>query len=122
MTRDISPEAVSDLLDGHARACVAFATPQGPETHPAAVRLEGDRCVVGVDLGLSPLPGIGDEVVVLIDDGVHWFDLRAIYARGEVVPTPTSAALSRDRRLFTVVPSKVVAWDYGQLRPADDAA
>jgi hypothetical protein len=66
-------------------------------------------------------PGSGQEVVLLIDEGVHFFDLRALYIRGQVKPAeePREASVA-DCTWVEVAPLKTVAWDYGMMREVRD--
>ena len=42
--------------------------------------------------GIAPrLPAPGQEIVLLVDEGIYYFDLRAIYIRGTVQPGPPPA-------------------------------
>ena len=59
---------------------------------------------------------------MLIDDGTHYFDLRAIYVRGMVTATAAPPGAPAGYRWFEVAPETAVAWDYGQLREADHVA
>lgn len=120
VTRDIDPDSGRDLLERVPRACVAFASDSGPQTQPVALVWRDGRYLTGFPAGASRLPGAGQEVVLLIDEGVHYFELRAISIRGEVkLAGPPEGALS-GRAWFEVIPRKTVAWDYGELREARD--
>jgi len=65
-------------------------------------------------------PAIDQEVVLLVDEGVHFFDLRAIYIRGRVKPAEAPNGAPAGRTWFEVIPLKTVAWDYGTLREVKD--
>jgi pyridoxamine 5'-phosphate oxidase-like protein len=112
ITRDVEASAVADLALSPPRAALAtfgdgelvvlpvsvdLEEPADPATSPRIVRVpEG-----GPDLA-------GRNVVVVADDGPQWFRLRSLTVRGtaEVVDPST----------YRVVPTRVVAWDYGSLR------
>ena len=72
-------------------------------------------------------PGPGQEVVLLIDEGVHFFRFRAIYIRGQMEPAEELREAPAGQTWFEMVPLQTVAWDYGTLhevreearRPAD---
>ena len=131
VTRDVEVADVADLLDGRHRGCVAFVTGVGPQVLPVVVTCEGARYVAAVDESHGPLPDEGAEVVLpdegaevvlLADDGVRWFELRAVYVRGRAGAGGGPANRDAGRRVIAVEPAKIVAWDYGTLREADDEA
>jgi hypothetical protein len=78
------------------------------------------RYLAGIPEDTDRRPGSDDEVVLLIDEGVHYFDLRAIYIRGLVEPAEAPGGAPAGRTWFEVVPLKTVAWDYGTLREVID--
>ncbi len=86
VTRDIDPGSARDLLQRVPRACLCFAGDQGPQAQPIVLRWHDGRYLAGIPDDADRLPASGQEVVVLVDEGVHWFDLRAIYLRGRVRP------------------------------------
>ncbi len=71
-----------------------------------------------VDLGeqAGARPSLDQEVVLLVDEGVHYFDLRAIYIRGHARPAEAPLEAAAGQAWFEVVPLKTVAWDYGLMR------
>ena len=118
VTRNIDPAEARDLLERVPRASVAFANGDGPSAEPATVSFQNGRYLVGIAAGASSRPAAGEEVVLLIDEGVLFFDLRAIYIRGTV---GLSAGEPQDDLFqFSVAPTKIVAWDYGRLREVED--
>ena len=120
VTRDVAVADVADLLDGSHRACLAFSGPDGPEVVPVVLRFFEGRYVVGVaDRDIAGLDA-GAEAVLLVDDGIQWFDLRAVYARGVIEPSDPPPGARAGPRWFEVVPRKAVAWDYGSLREVGD--
>lgn len=114
VTRDVDPAFARELAARGARACIAVAGPDGAEIVPVRVDALDDGRWHVEPLGPAPVPAVGDEVVLLIDAGVEWYDLCAGYVRGSVV---------RDGRAdaFELVPTRTLAWDYGRLRPVDDS-
>jgi hypothetical protein len=116
VTRNIDPERAADLVDGTARACICFAGQDGPDARPIVLRQRAGRYLAGGGALLAGSLRPGQEVVVLADEGIHWFDLRAVYIRGRVRPGGVPGDASVGSAWFEVVPIKVVAWDYGQLR------
>jgi hypothetical protein len=116
VTRDIDPENAQDLLKRVPRACMAFAGEDGPQAIPIEFVWQADCYLAGIPEIDGCLPNPGDEVVFLIDEGVSFFDLRAIYIRGQVKPASAPAGVPAGCSWFEVVPYKTVAWDYGMLR------
>ncbi len=120
VTRNIDPGCARDLLERVPRACIAFASDHGPRVQPIVLVWHDDRYLVGIPEDADRRPGSGHEVVLLIDEGVYWFDLRAIYIRGRVKPAEAPGGAPFGRTWFEVVPLKTVAWDYGTLREVRD--
>lgn len=118
VTQRVSLTDVEDLLSAPARAAVAYAGPDGPECVPVVVRRDGG-IRIGVYQDAVDTLGAPDRVVLVIDDGAYWFELRAAVWRGTVAPERTGG---RDRSdddglvWFRLDPLRFVAWDYGQLR------
>lgn len=121
VTRDIEPAAAHDLLERVPRACIGFASADGPQAQPVVLIWREGRFVVGLPTDAAALPGAGEEVVLLVDEGVYFFDLRAIYVRGELQPAAGPDGAPAGYTWMTLLPSKQVAWDYGMLREVDDA-
>ena len=128
VTRNIAPSAARDLLERIPRACLAFAGDQGPQAQPITLVWRHGRYLAGIPASTARRPGAGQEVVLLIDDGVRFFDLRALYIRGQAQPATAPRDAPAGRVWFEVIPTKTVAWDYGSLREmnatgaVDDAA
>lgn len=121
VTRNIDPSSVRDLLERVPRACLCFASDHGPQTQPIVLVWHDGRYLVGIPLATDPRPGFGQEVVLLIDEGVYFFDLRALYIRGQVRPAEIPKdTLTNGHTWVEVVPLKTVAWDYGMLREVTD--
>jgi hypothetical protein len=59
-------------------------------------------------------------VVLLVDEGIYYFDLRAIYIRGQAQPAEAPVGAPVGLAWFVVVPLKTVAWDYGAMRAVSD--
>jgi hypothetical protein len=78
------------------------------------------RYLAGIPEDADSQLGSDQEVVLLIDEGVYYFDLRAIYIRGQVKPVEAPRNAPASRTWFEVVPLKTVAWDYGTLREVRD--
>ena len=120
VTRNIDPGCARDLLERVPRACIAFASDHGPQAQPIVLVWHDGRYLAGIPEDADHRPGSGHEVVLLIDEGVHFFDLRAIYIRGQVKPAEAPGGAPVGRTWFEVVPLKTVAWDYGTLREVRD--
>jgi len=121
VTRNIDPDCARDLLERVPRACIAFACDHGPQAQPIVLVWHDGRYLVGISQHADRKPGPSQEVVLLIDEGVHYFDLRALYIRGQVkqASAPPEAPAA-DCTWLEVVPLKTVAWDYGTLREVRD--
>jgi len=120
VTRDIDPADAHDLLERVPRACIAFATDHGPESQPVILVWREDQYLVGIPDHVIYQPRDGQEVVLLVDEGVHFFDLRAIYLRGQAQPTDPPPDVPKGHIWIEVIPTKTVAWDYGMLREVAD--
>lgn len=120
VTRDIDPRGAQDLLERVPRACIALAGRHGPACLPVRLLWDDARYLVGVPEDISPRPATGQEIVLLVDDGIHWFDLRAVYVRGHVTPVDPPPGAPARHVWFDLAADKTVAWDYGQLREARD--
>ena len=120
VTRDIDPKDARDLLEQVPRACIAFASDDGPVSQPVVLVWKNDRYFIGMPTDEDHQPASGDEIVLLVDEGVLFFDLRAIYIRGTVKPAEAPAGEPAGRTWFELAPAKTVAWDYGMLREVED--
>jgi hypothetical protein len=120
ITLNIDPVEARDLLERVPRACVAFASDEGPQAELVTVLFKDDRYLVGMPSTAASHPTVDEEVVLLVDDGVQFFDLRAIYVRGHVQPLAGVKYLSGDVFWFEVQPTRTVAWDYARMREVDD--
>ncbi len=83
------------------------------------VHLRDSRYLVCLPEKAESLPSEGQEAVLLIDEGIYYFELRAIYIRGQLehVEPPE---MQSDRIWFELKPCKTVAWDYGTLHEVND--
>jgi hypothetical protein len=118
VTRDVDTAAVRDLLDHPPRATVAFVDGGGAAVLPARAHLDGDRRLFAVAAGTAPALD-RCEVVLVIDDGWYWFQLRGVSVRGiaDRVDGPTGAQAAQ-LAWYAVDPRRVLAWDYGAVREA----
>lgn len=116
VTRDVDPAAVRDLLDRPPRATVAFVDGGAATLLPARVRLDGDRHLFAV--AADEAPALDQrEVVLVIDDGPYWFQLRGFSVRGiaRSIDAPTSAEAGQ-LAWYAIDTRRVLAWDYGAVR------
>ena len=120
VTRDIDPIDAQDLLERVPRASLAYADNDGPYTHPIVMVLLAGRYLAGIPATAHLQPAVDQEVVLLVDEGIYFFDLRAIYVRGRVRPAETPPNAPVDHIWFEVIPLKTVAWDYGTLHEVHD--
>jgi len=114
--RDVDPAAVGDLLDHPPRATVAFVDRGVVDLLPVRVRCGADSYRFGV--AADPSPDLaGREVVLVLDDGPFWFELRGISVRGVAtrVDPPEPQATER-LAWYAIAPRRVLAWDYGTIR------
>ncbi len=120
VTRNIDPGSARDLLERVPRACLCFACDDRPQAQPVAFVWHDGRYLAGIPEDADSRPGSDQEVVLLIDEGVHFFDLRAIYIRGRVKPADAPRGTPSSRTWLEVVPLKTVAWDYEMLHEVRD--
>ncbi|HEX9371215.1 MAG TPA: hypothetical protein VF897_09420 [Roseiflexaceae bacterium] len=120
VTRNIDPDCARDLLERVPRACIAFASHQGPQAQPIVLVWHDRRYFVGIPEHAEKRPSEDREVVLLVDEGVYFFDLRAIYIRGRVQRAEAPRDAPAGHTWFEVVPLKMVAWDYGMLHEVSD--
>ena len=80
---------------------------------PAHLSYEDGQYLIGIGPGaLAPDPS--DEVVLVVDDGVLFFELRAVYVRG--VARSVSTFPQEGLRWAEVEPCRASSWDYGRMR------
>jgi len=114
ITRDVDPSALRDLVEAPPRATVAFVEGDAIDLLPARARFSTDTYDFCVQADAAPELG-GREVVVVIDDGPYWFELRGISVRGvaaRIDPAEPDATLV----WYRVDARRVLAWDYAAIR------
>ena len=79
VTRNIDPACAQDLLERVPRACLSFACDDGPQAQPIVLLWHDGRYLVSIPEDADRRPSSGQEVVLLIDEGIHFFDLHAIW-------------------------------------------
>ena len=119
ITLNVDLAEARDLLERAPRACVAFAHDADPQVESATVLFESNRYLVGMLTSVRDHVTAGDEVVLLVDDGVQFFDLRAAYVRGHVLPLIEPENPGGGLFWFEVQPTRAVAWDYARIRELD---
>lgn len=120
VTRNIEPEAAHDLLLSVPRACIAFAGDDGPHAQPVIFIWRDERYQIGIPASATCQPAPDQEIVLLVDEGVYFFDLRAIYIRAVAMPVKPPSDNTPGYDWFELKPSKTIAWDYGAMREVDD--
>lgn len=116
VTRDVEPSALTDLLEHPPRATVAFVDRDEADVLPVWARVRADTYWFGVR------PEVGTdfenrEVVLVIDDGPYWFELRAISVRGLARRIDQAEPGERDALAWYAIQTRrILAWDYGAIR------
>jgi hypothetical protein len=106
ITRAVALEDLRDLIDAPPSAYLAYVA----DGAPAAVRVTTQRDAARWLVTLPPGTSIPDgaRVVLLIDDGEFYFELRGVRVRGTLHDAGDGTR--------EVVPEKVITWDYGSMR------
>lgn len=116
VTRDVAVAAVRDLIEQPPRATVAFVERDAVDLLPALARVNGDRYSFGILADQAPNLD-RREVVLAIDDGPYWFELRGVSVRGTArrVEPPRGGG---DEHLvwYAITARRILAWDYGAIR------
>jgi hypothetical protein len=106
ITRTIALDDLSDLVEAPPRAYLAYVVDGAPQAVRVAGRRDAGRWLVTLPPGAS-VPD-GARVVLLIDDGEFYFELRGVRIRGTLRHAADGA--------MEVVPEKIITWDYGSMR------
>ena len=78
--------------------------------------MSGQRHLFGVDADSAPALD-QQEVVLLVDDGPYWFQLRGVSVRGIAVPVdPPLGDEPEALAWYAIEARRVLAWDYGAIR------
>jgi hypothetical protein len=118
VTRDVEPATLGDLLEHPPRATVAFIDREHVDVLPVRARCRADTYRFGV------LPEVATglenrEVVLVIDDGPYFFELRGISVRGVARRTDGAEPGEADALAWYVIePRRILAWNYGAMREA----
>lgn len=119
VTNRVPLDEARDILERPGRACAGFIVNGRPHIEPVAMRHRDGRFLLGIDDD-APQPAETAEVVLVVDEGVLFFDLRAVYVRG--TPSPATGPEDRGHRWYELDPGLVACWDYGRLRVTDAGA
>lgn len=115
VTQRVDPADLDDLLERPPRAAIAFADGARIEALPVVYRRDGGRHRFGVARDGVPAAGAPERVVLVVDDGRYWFELRAVTLRGRLVAAEPPAQAASDLLWLELLPEHSVAWDYGTL-------
>ncbi len=113
---------MQDILERAPRACLSFSSDGGPRALPVGFLWREGRYLVNIPGNAASQPASGQEVVLLVDEGIYLFDLRAFYIRGQAQPVEAPEGAREGPTWLEVSPLKVVAWDYGKLREVSDGS
>ncbi len=120
VTRDIELKAAADLRARVPRACLAYAAGDGLANLPVKVIWHDERTLVALPADMELPPHNNQEAVLLIDEGIYYFQLRAIYLRGSLQIVESPAGETGNYSWYELIPSRVAAWDYGKMRLVND--
>ncbi len=120
VSRDIDPGEAKELLERVPRACLSFVNKNGPQVQPVRLEYTNDRFLVCVPRAGRDQLIPGQEAVLLVDDGIYYYDLRAIYIRGQLQLVLPPQGTTDPITWFELKPQKMVAWDYGSLHEVTD--
>ncbi len=116
VTRDVGVSAARDLLEYPPRATVAFLDHDAVDLLPARARFSADTHLFGVLADAAP-DLENREVVLVVDDGQYWFELRGISVRGVAARVEPPRESETERLVwYAIAPQRVLAWDYGAIR------
>lgn len=116
VTRDVAPADLRDLVDRPPRATVAFVEHDAVDLLPARAECSLDDHRFGVTAAAAPDLD-GREVVLVLDDGPYWFELRGVSVRGTARRSAADAGRVADGLVwYRIEARRVLAWDYGRLR------
>jgi hypothetical protein len=116
VTRDVELSAVNDLLEHPPRATLAFVDGDDVEVLPVRARFRAATYSFGVRPEVAT-DFENREVVLVIDDGAYWFELRGISVRGLARRTERAEPGETDALgWYAIDARRVLAWDYGAIR------
>ena len=106
ITRTVAVEELHGLLDGAFGGYLGYVASGEAEAVRVTARRDGERWLVWLPAGVALDDGA--RVVLLVDDGEFYFELRGVRVRGEL-----RDAGGGERE---IVPAKIVTWDYKAMR------
>jgi hypothetical protein len=106
LTRVVELEELDDLIRASRTAYLAYVEGGEPQAIRVSGRHENGRWLVTLPPEVPPADG--QRVVLLIDDGEYYFELRGVRIRGTLRRTGPGSA--------EVTAEKVTTWDYGSIR------
>ncbi len=116
--RDVEPAALGDLLEHPPRATVAFVDHGEVDLVPVRAHASAQTHRFGV--ATAGAPDFHDrEVILLIDDGQYWFELRGMSVRGVARRSPPEREEAGGLVWYAIEPRRVLAWDYATIREVD---
>lgn len=118
VTRDVDPLTLKDLIEHPPRATVAFIDRERVDILPVRARYHAEtyRFGVGPD---APVDLAEREVVLVIDDGPYFFELRGISVRGPARRLDRAQPGEADGLAWYVIdPRRILAWNYAAMREA----
>jgi len=118
VTRDVEPSTLEDLLEHPPRATVAFIDRDRVDVVPVRARCGADTYRFGVRPEVAT--DLDDrEVVLVLDDGPYFFELRGISVRGLARRIDRVEPGEADALAWYVIDSRrIVAWNYAAMREA----
>lgn len=118
VTRDVEPSALADLLEHPPRATVAFIDRDEVDAVPVRARCRADTNRFGVPPEVAT-DFENREVVLVIDDGPYWFELRGISVRGLARRIARAEPGETDALAWYAIDTRrILAWDYAAIREA----
>jgi hypothetical protein len=108
VTREASEEELRDLVERPPRAHIAYVREGRAEAVPVMARRTADAWLIRAE---EELPA--GRAMLLIDDGVYYFELRGLRYPGVLMPPAPGQRFQR------FLPRKAIGWDYGKMRRRD---
>jgi len=116
VTRDVDPSSLQDLLDHPPRATIAFVDREHVDVWPVRARCGADMYRFGVRPEVAA-DLENREVVLVIDDGPYFFELRGISVRGLAKRIDRAEPGETEVLAWYVIePRRILAWNYAAMR------
>ena len=107
-TRTAGEQQLRDLVERPPQAHLVFVRAGRAEALPVTAARDGEAWLIR-----APEVVPAGRAMLLIDDGIAWFDLRGLRYPGRIEPPAPGEAHQR------FVPERAIGWDYGSLRPVE---